>query len=210
MVAGSPASSFWRGVAGQQARAPAMSLAMSASIHCRPWNSAIGLAELAPLAGVAERGLEPGLGDADGERRDADPALVEHAHHDVEAAALLAPSRASAGSSTSSKCSAPTWRGALAHLVLLRARARRRARSSVDDEDAHARAGRPRDRCGPARSAKSAHRRVVDPELAAVEPPALRRRASAVVRMPETSEPASASVMAVGAAPLAPLSSGAR
>ena len=75
-------------VCDQQRARRAMSFAMSASIHCRPWNSAIGLPNWRARLGIVERRLEPGLGDADGERRDADAALVEHAHHDVEAAAL--------------------------------------------------------------------------------------------------------------------------
>ena len=43
MVAGSPRSMLHGGAGARAARAAAMSLAMSASIHCRPWFSAIAL-----------------------------------------------------------------------------------------------------------------------------------------------------------------------
>ena len=65
------------------------------------------LAELLARFGIVERRFEPRLRDTDGERRDADATLVEHAHHDVEAA-IESPSNASSRSATSSKCSAPT------------------------------------------------------------------------------------------------------
>ena len=52
-----------------------------------------GLAELPARLRVVQRRLQPRLDDAHRQRGDADPALVQHAHHDVEAAVLLAEQR---------------------------------------------------------------------------------------------------------------------
>ena len=48
------------------------------------------LAERLALVGVARRGVEAGLGEPDGAGRDGEPALVDGAHRDEEALALLA------------------------------------------------------------------------------------------------------------------------
>jgi hypothetical protein len=160
-VAGCPASSMHRGRL-DSSPAASMSLAMSASSHCTPWNSAIGLAELAALPGIIQRGLQPRLGDADGQRRDADPALVEHAHHHVKAAPLLTQQRI----------------GRQPHVVEGRARRPGDARwpilcslgprdalaPQVDDEDRHAAIAGRRVRAGE-HEAEIRHGRVVDPEL---------------------------------------------
>ena len=151
-----------------------MSLAMSASIHCTPWNSADRLAELLALLGIVERGLEPGLADADGERGDADAALVEHAHHHVEAAPS-SPSSASAGSATSLKFEGADLARALAHLVLLRPRSTP-SNVQIDDEDAHAAMAGGRVGAGK-HETDIGDRRVVDPDLAAVQHASRRRRA---------------------------------
>ena len=166
---------------------------MSASSHCRPWNSATALPNWRRSLGIAHRRLEPGLGDADRQRGDPDPALVEHAHHHVEAAALLAQQRLRR-QLDAVEVQRSHRRGALAHLVL--ALAHREARPvAVDQHDAHA---------PPAGLLVGPHQhhgevadgRVVDPQLAAIERASRRRLLTAVVRMPATSEPASASVMA--------------
>ena len=84
------------------------------------------------------------------------------------------PARAArrAGSSTSSKRSPPTWRGALAHLVLLALPRETPGRSQVDEEDRHAAmAGR---RVGARQHRREiGDRRVVDPQLGAIQHPAL-------------------------------------
>ena len=79
--------------------------------------------ELAARPGVVEGRLEAGLGDPDGERADPDPALVEHAHHHVEAAPLGAEQRVRRQRDVV-EGERPDRRGALAHLVLLGAGAR--------------------------------------------------------------------------------------
>ena len=63
---------------------------MSASRNCRPWNSAIDVAELLALLGVVEREVERALGDADGLRGDGDPGVVEGLHRGLEPGALVA------------------------------------------------------------------------------------------------------------------------
>ena len=84
-------------------------------------------------------------------------------------------------------------RGALAHLVLL-APAHVARRIGVDEEDAHAAlAGR---RIGAGEDdGEVGDRRVVDPDLLAGEPANPEPSRAAVVRTPDTSEPASGSVM---------------
>ena len=62
---------------------------MSASRNCRPWKSAIVLAELLPLLGVGQRVVERALGDPDRLRGDGDPGVVEGAHRGLEPGALL-------------------------------------------------------------------------------------------------------------------------
>ena len=164
---------------------------MSASSHCTPWNSAIGLAELAPLPGIVERRLEPGLGDADGERGDADPALVEHAHHHVEAAAFLAQQRLR-GQLDVVEVQRADRRGALAHLVLLGPRATPgRSRSTM-------KMLMPRWPASLSVRASTKAKSQTGALWIQSLPPSSRQPSPvrvAVVRMPETSEPASASVM---------------
>ena len=157
-----------------------MSLAMSASIHWIAWNSAIGLpnwrraAWHSPIARLQRR-----LQDADGQRGDAHPPLVEHAHHHVKAAPLGAEQRVRPAARTSSKLQRADLRGALPHLVLLRpalhARPRRRstmkmlhpaiARRRVGARQ-HQRDSRPPARCGS--TACSPFRRQPSPSRVAV------------------------------------------
>ena len=76
---------------------------MSASMNCRPWNSAIGLAELLALLDVARGVVERALGDADRLRADREPGVVQGAQRGREAGALGSPMMRSAGIRTSSK-----------------------------------------------------------------------------------------------------------
>ena len=129
------------------------------------------LAELAPGPGIVDGGLERRLQDADRERGDPDPALVEHAHHHVEAA-VLGTEPGVLRQLDAIEAQRADRRGALAHLALLGADLEAR-QVALDQEHAHA---------APARAGVGARqhhrevadRRVVDPLLGAIQPPAAR------------------------------------
>jgi len=92
------------------------------------------LAELAPRARIGEAGFEAGLGNADGERRNADAPLSRRPSY-LEAAPLGAEPRV-LGELDLVEMQGADRRGALAHLVLL-GRATRLC-GKVDDEKSHA------------------------------------------------------------------------
>ena len=104
-----------------------------------------------------------------GECRDPDPALVEHAHHDVEAAPLGA-EQGLLRQLDAVEMQCAHRRGPLPHLVLL-GTAREARPVGVDQEDAHAAVPGLLVGAGE-HHGEVAHGRVVDPQLAAVEPPA--------------------------------------
>lgn len=130
------------------------------------------LAELAPFAGVTQCCLQPCLCDADSQRGDADAALLQHAHHDVEAAPLRTEQRLARNRDAVEIERADLAR-ALAHLVLLRP-ARDARCMEIAQEDAHAAMagggiGRGQ------HEAEIGDRCVMNPELAAIDDIALGR-----------------------------------
>ncbi|MNE48522.1 hypothetical protein D3C80_1429900 [compost metagenome] len=129
-------------------------------------------AELLALGHVVERRLETRLGDAYRQRGDAHSALVQCAHHDVEATAFLAEQRVFGKFYVVEGQPADLGR-ALAHLVFFGPLADTR-QAAVDNEDAHATLA------GGGISARQnecqvRHRCVVDPQLRAVQAPAVGR-----------------------------------
>ena len=80
---------------------------MSASLPWISWNSPIGAAELAPLAGVGERHLERPVRDPDRLGGEQHPLGVEAGEEDRAAVRLGLPIRASSPTSQSSRISSP-------------------------------------------------------------------------------------------------------
>ena len=84
-------------------RAASISIAMSAIMNCRPWNSAEPLAELLALLDICDRHVERTLGDADRLRTDRRAGVVQRRQRRPEPGAGLAddPDRPGSGSSRS-------------------------------------------------------------------------------------------------------------
>ena len=118
----------------------------------------------------SKRRLEARLGDPDRERADPDPALVEHAHHHVEAAALGAEQRVRRQRHlVEGRARRP---GEARWPILCSLAPTREARAvAVDQEDAHAAVAGGLVGAGE-HHREVADRRVVDPELAAGQAPA--------------------------------------
>jgi hypothetical protein len=93
-------------------------------------------AELTTRLGIGERRFQARLRDANGERADADAALVERAHHDRKAAPLFAEQRVRAKVHRL-EIEGADGGGPLPHLMLATA-ARDAGPVELDDENAHA------------------------------------------------------------------------